>query len=173
MEIEKIEVFRPECNSSFVFVNAIAHLKSDLSHLLPYLNATQTKARYFPKNPYISFLWEDHKVVVEKDQIRINIFEDEKAAQEGVKKMIGLFNEIVDKKDEIIPDNTPYNPPTVMELFKLLPQINSCGKCGHNTCMSFATALASDNAELDSCTEFMGDSQKKENLERLAELLGD
>lgn len=172
MEVERLEVFRPECNSSFTFVNVIAHIDGDLSYLLPYLNATQAKARYYPNNPFISFFWEGHKVVVEKSHVRINFFEDEKAAKAGVKKLIELIGETDAKRDEITPDYTPCNPPPVIELYKLLPRMSSCGRCGFSTCMSFATALATGEAELDLCPESTGDPDMRVNFEGLSELLG-
>ena len=172
MEVERLEIFRPECNTSFGFVNVIAHLDRDLSYILPYLNATQEKAHYRPNHPFLDFVWKYHKVVVEKKQVRISLFEDEVAAREGTKELIDLIREIDDQKGELTPDHTPYDPPTVMEILKLLPKKNSCGKCGYQTCMAFATALASDDAAPDSCTEFENGPQQSENFERLGDLLG-
>ncbi len=172
MKIEKIEVKRPGCNPSFPFVNAIAHLDSDLSHLLPYLNATREKAQYFPKTPYIRFFWEGHRVVIERSQVRVSLFGDDQAAREGAEKLIDLIRGIEAKKNEITPNHTPYDPPTVMNLFKLLPQISACEKCGYQTCMAFAAALAADEADIEACTELSQDPGQNENSIKLKELLG-
>ncbi len=173
MKVNKIEVFRPDCNTSFPFVSAIAHLDSDLSHLLPYLNAIQENVQYFPKHPYIQFMWQGHKVVVEHTQVRVNLFEDDKTANEGAEKVVDLIREIEAKKDKIMPDHSPYNPPSIMDLLKLLPKKSACEKCGYPTCMAFAAALAADEVGLEACAELSQGSGPNENFEKLKELLGD
>ncbi len=170
MKIEKIEITRPDCMTSAQFVNAIVHMDVDLSDLLPYLNATQKEARYYPKHPFINFSWGFHKVVIEANQIRIIPFEDEKAAQEGAKEVVNLLLEIESNKNEIVPDISPYDPPKVLDIYKLLPKLGGCSECGFPTCMAFATALINKEVALEACKEII--DNKKISVVKLKEVLG-
>lgn len=171
MKVEKIEVTRPECYPSAQVVNAKVHIDADLSDLLPYLNATQDKAQYFPKTPYINFIWCGHKVVVENTQVRVYLFEDDTEARKGAEEVIEIIRGIDSRKDEITPDHTPYNLPSVMDILRFLPKKGGCAKCSYPTCTAFAAALATDDADLSACPELCGDSSRSENYENLKELL--
>lgn len=172
MKVKEIKIGRPECNSSFQFVKAIVHMDGDLSDLLPYLNATQQGAHYYPKNPYLDFSWGWHKVVVEGYQVRIVPFEDEVAAREGAMKVVELLSKVESKKDEIVPDHTPYDPPNVMDILKLLPKKGGCAGCGYSTCMAFATALLGGEAFPDACTELRNEPDRDSDFTKLKELIG-
>ncbi len=172
MKVKKIEVTRPECYPSAEVVNAKVHLDADLSDLLPYLNATQDKAQYFPKTPYINFLWCGHKVIVENTEVRVYLFEDDTAAKKSAEEVIELLRAIDSKRDEITPDHTPYDPPSVMDILKFLPKKAGCAKCSYPTCTAFAAALAKDDADLSACSELCGDDSKTKDYDKLKELLG-
>ncbi len=182
MKVKKIEITRPDCMTSAQFVVAIVHMDVDLSNLFPYLNATQQEARYYPKHPFINFLWGWHKVVVEANQIRILPFEDEKAAEEGAKKVVNLLLEIESKKGEIVPDLSPYDPPKVFDIYKLLPKRGGCNECGYTSCMAFAAALINEEAGLEACKELQnisnqdeankGEANQDEVFQKLKEILG-
>lgn len=171
MKINRIEVFRPVCNPFFTIVNVVAHLNKDISALLPYLNATQAKAQYFPKSPYLKFDWQGHRVVVQGSEIRVYNFPDDKDAYKGIEEVVRLIQDIEAKQDEIRPDYTPYDPPKALELFKLMPKKSGCGKCGFTTCMAFAMALSSDETELELCEELVKDKNLKKNHDALKEIL--
>ncbi len=170
MKIIKIDVSRPECAPSAPIVSAVVHLDRDISELLPYLNATQEKPQYFPKHPYLRFKWQGHTIVVEHTQVRVTPFVDDQAAKKGAGEVVDLIREIEVKKDEIVPDYTAYEPPTVMDLLKLLPKKSGCTRCGYPTCMAFATALTAEEVELKACPELA--QGPAENLEKLRELMG-
>ena len=171
MKVKDIKIGRPECNSSFQFVKAIVQMEEDLSYLLPYLNATQENAQYYPKTPHLNFSWGWHRVVVEKDQVRIVPFEDERAAREGAAKVVELLTEVESKRDEIVPDNTPYDPPKVMDVLKLLPRVGGCSECGHPTCMAFANALVAGEAYPDACVELRSSPDRGGDFIKLKELI--
>ncbi len=56
----------------------------------------------------------------------------------------------------------------VMDLYKVLPGLN-CGKCGEETCMSFAMKLLQGNADWKKCTPILEEKHKdkKKQLEKL------
>jgi ArsR family metal-binding transcriptional regulator len=172
MNVKKIEVTRPVCNPSFQIVSAKVHLDTDLSDLLPYLNATQDKAQYFPKTPHLNFVWCGHKVLVEKTEVRVFLFEDDTAAKKGAEEVVELLRGVDSKRNEITPDHTPHDPPSVMDVLKFLPKKAGCAKCGYPTCTAFATALISDDTVLSACTEICENPSESENHEKLRELLG-
>lgn len=171
MNINRIEVFRPECNPSFTIVNGAAYLDEDISDLLPYLNATQAKAQYFPKSPYLKFDWQGHRVVVQGSEVRVYNFPDDRDAYRGVEEVVRLIQDVEAKKEEITPDYAPYNPPKALDLFKLMPKKSSCGKCGFTSCMAFAVALSADETELELCEELVKDENFKKNHDTLKEML--
>ena len=171
MNINNIKVFRPECNPSFTIINGAANLDEDISDLLPYLNATQAKAQYFPKSPYLKFDWQGHRVVVQGSEVRVSNFPDDKDAYKGVEEVVRLIQDVEAKKEEITPDYTPYNPPKALDLFKLMPRKSSCGKCGFPSCMAFAVALSADETELELCEELIKDENYKKNHDTLKEML--
>lgn len=171
MNVKEIKIGRPECNSSSQFVKAIVHMEDDLSGLLPYLNATQENAQYYPKTPHLNFTWEFHRVVVEKDQVRVVPFEDEKAAREGAMKVVELLAEVESRRDEIVPDETPYDPPKVMDVLKLLPRISGCCECGYPTCMAFANALVGGETGPDACVELRSKPDRGGDFTKLKELI--
>jgi ArsR family metal-binding transcriptional regulator len=110
-------------------------------------------------------------VVVEKDQVRIVPFEDERAAREGAMKVVELLTEVESKKDEIVPDSTPYDPPKVMDVLKLLPRVGGCSECGHPTCMAFANALVCGEAYPDACVELRSRPDRSGDYAKLMELV--
>jgi len=172
MKVERIEVPRPECNHTSTLVTARVTVERDLSDLLPFLNATQEQARYYVKGKFLRFAYQGLVVVVEKDQVRICCFEEADQARAGAEAVIAHLAEIEAAKDRITPDSTPYHPPTVMEIFKLLPRISACGRCGHPSCMAFAAALCSGAAQPTACLDLAGDPTRAANYHKLKDLLG-
>ncbi len=65
--------------------------------------------------------------------------------------MLDIINEVDSKKAELEPDHAPYNPPGVMDIFKLLPKRAGCKRCGYETCTAFAAALSRGEAVPDDC----------------------
>ena len=45
------EIFRPECNPTFQSVHCIARLETDISEVLPYLNAVLGGEHVYPGSP--------------------------------------------------------------------------------------------------------------------------
>ena len=172
MNVKKIEVTRPECYPSADIVSAKVHLDVDLSDLLPYLNATQDKAQYFPKTPHLNFVWCGHKVIVENTEVRVFLFEDDTAAKKGAEEVVELLRTIDSKRNEITPDHTPHNPPSVMDILKFLPKKAGCARCGCPTCTAFAALLVSGDADLSACPEICGNPSESDNYGKLRELLG-
>lgn len=151
MEAKEIKPFRPPCDSSSEMVNVRAFLDRDVSDLLPYVKGELENAKYFPKGPYIKFLFQGHPVTIDHDSVAIAGFPDDVSARECAEGVISLLNDIESRKDDITPDTTPYNPPSAMDIYKLLPGKAGCGKCGYPTCMAFAVALTKEETVIEMC----------------------
>lgn len=82
--------------------------------------------------------------------------------------------EIESNKSEIVPDISPYDPPKVLDIYKLLPKRGGCSECGYTSCMAFATALINDLASLEACIELkdISNSNQGKDFQKLKELLG-
>ena len=110
-------------------------------------------------------------MVVKKDQVLVVPFEDEKSAREVAMKVVDLLSEVESKRDEIVPDHTPYDPPKVMDVLKLLPRISGCSECGYPTCMAFANALVGGEAVPNACVELRSRSDRGGDFTKLKELI--
>ncbi|MGA1826579.1 MAG: (Fe-S)-binding protein [bacterium] len=171
MNIEKTEIFRSVCNHSSPFVNAAVHLDVDLSSLLPYLNATQDKTQYYLNIPYLKFNWQGHRVVIEKNSVRIYGFDDDEAARAAAGKVIDAIRKVEAEKESITPDNTPYHPPSAIAVLSLLPKKTGCGQCCYSTCMAFALALLEGDTEIGACKPLFDEPALSDNVKKLECLL--
>lgn len=173
MEIKEINPFRPPCDASSEMVNVKAFLDSDVSGLLPFVKGELDNVKYFPKGPYIKFVFRGRPVTIDHDCIAIAGFGDDESARECVKKVVALLKDIEQRKDSITPDTTPFNPPTVIDVMKLLPKKSGCGKCGYPTCMAFAVALTKEETMPEMCPELSDGPEGGGTAEQLAKLLGE
>jgi ArsR family metal-binding transcriptional regulator len=171
MIVNRIDTVRPECLPASEIVSAKVYLDDDISGLFPYINSVMEKAQYFPKGPFIRFLWEGHPVTAQPGIVVVNIFEDDKAAREGAEKVVEFLQEIELRTSEITLDYSPYDPPKVLDIFKLLPKKTGCGECGHPTCMAFSVELAAGNKKSTECEVLVIDPDYRENLEELQNML--
>ena len=171
MALKEIKVFRPPCDASSEMVNVKAFLDHDLSVLLPYVKGALDNVKYFPKGPFIKFVFQGHPVTVDHDCIAIAGFPDDESARQCAREVLDLLKDIEIRKDSITPDTTPFNPPTVMDVFKLLPRKAGCGKCGYPACMAFAAALTKEETEPEMCPELAVEPGKKP-LASLKTMLG-
>lgn len=151
MEIKEIKVFRPPCNFSTELVNAKVVVDEDLSELLPYVKGAMKEAKYFPKGPFIKFLFKGHPVTIERNCIAVSGFPDDSKARERTTELVRFLQDIEARKKTITPDTTPYKAPTVMEIYKLLLRKSGCDKCGYPSCMAFATALVKEESSPERC----------------------
>lgn len=170
MEIREITAFRPPCDASSEMVNVNAFLDRDVSDLMPYLKGELDSVKYFPKGPYVKFVFQGHPVTIDHDCIAIAGFPDDDSARECAMGVAALLKDIEGRKDSITPDPTPFNAPSVMDVFKLLPKKSGCGKCGYPACMAFAVALTKEETNPEMCPELLA-STGAENYHRLKTML--
>lgn len=130
---------------------AIARLSIDISPALPYLNATLRNGTYLPDAPAFSWREDSHHIGFWPDRIAIDHLESREDAERWIEKLVGMTNDMWEKRDDIQPDNTQRENLQPLELFRLLPKTN-CKECGENTCFNFALKLAAGQIELAKCS---------------------
>jgi len=136
--------------------------------LIPYMNAVVKNGYYDRDLP--TLVWKEgaHKFFIRKNEFGINNLHDRAHAERKVAKLVDQMNDVRERRDAIEPDFTSRKPPTVLEVFKLLPRTN-CKECGLASCMAFAAALAQGDKTLEKCPPLL-ESENRGNLDRLREL---
>ncbi|NOZ87900.1 MAG: hypothetical protein GXP49_16890 [Deltaproteobacteria bacterium] len=172
MNIKESKIFRPACESSSEEVNYNLTIDEDLTDLLPYINREIDNAKYNAKGSFIKFMHNGHKVVLNQNTVSIAKFTDNDEAEKFSSELLLFLDDIRSRKGSIEPDYTTFDPPSVIELLKLLPRKAPCKECGYPACMAFATALRQGEAEPEACTVLAGQPDGEEKLEKIRELLG-
>ena len=152
MLIEKydLEIFTPPCDPGSERHAARARLIVDISEALPYLNATLAGAIYYPEANALTWRKDKHNIAFHAYEIDFSNSEDRSEADQGIKKVVELVNQIWERRAEIVPDATTHQPLTSMAIYKLLPRTN-CRQCGEPTCYTFALKLAAAQKNLVDC----------------------
>ncbi len=128
-------------------------LDADVSQLFPYINAVVNGSVYYDKPDYILFMLENVKCGLYPEMVYAACFEDRDQAIEFIWFLIDFLNDLYDRKGSIEPNYKRYKPPSVLDIYKLLPKTN-CRECGYRTCMAFAGALSKGDTEPEQCPGF-------------------
>jgi len=136
-----IEIFRPECNPNFQSVHCIAHLESDISEVLPYLNTALGGSTYTQDPPSVTFKVHGKLITVHSQQIAINALKDEEEADKILRWLMREINDTWENRAQIKPSFQGISKPQSLEILKLLPR-NNCRQCGQATCMVFSLLVA-------------------------------
>ena len=152
MLIEKydVEVFTPPCEPSAERYAAKARLTTDISEILPYLNATLRGALYFPEAKALTWKKGGHNIAFHDYEIATSNVEDRDGAVKELRGLIDLVNRAWERRAEITPDHTTRQRPTPMAIYKLLPNTN-CKQCSEATCYIFALRLSTAQRRLSEC----------------------
>lgn len=145
-----LEVFTPPCDPGAERYAARALLTSDISAILPYLNATLRGAVYHPTANALTWKKAGHNIAFHAYEIATSNVEDRDGAEKELKGLVDLVNRTWEHRAEITPDTTTRQRPTPMAIFKLLPQTN-CKQCGEPTCYTFALRLSTSQKKLADC----------------------
>jgi ArsR family metal-binding transcriptional regulator len=167
MLIEKydLEVFTPPCEPGAERFSAIARLMTDISPVLPYLNATLRGAVYHHAAKALTWKKAGHNLAFHSYEIATSNVEDRTAAIKELEGVIDLVNQTWERRNEITPDYETHQRPTAMVVFKMLPGTN-CRQCGQPTCWSFALKLVAAQVKPADCPPL----REPAYADRLAEL---
>lgn len=171
MLIEKydVEVFTPPCEPGAERYAARARLTTDISEVLPYLNATLRSAIYHPSANALTWKKGGHNIAFHAYEVATSNAEDREGAEKELRGIIDLVNRTWERRAEIKPDTTTRQRPTPMAIYKLLPNTN-CKQCGEATCYSFALKLAVSQKKLADCPP-LSEPQYAEQLTALQEIV--
>ncbi|HBG74868.1 MAG: hypothetical protein A2X25_07790 [Chloroflexi bacterium GWB2_49_20] len=152
MLIEKydLEVFTPPCDPGAERYAARARLTTDISEIMPYLNATLDGAVYLKGANALTWKKGRHTIAFHPYEIAISNVENRDGAEKELKGLIDLVNRTWERRADITPDTTTRKRPTPMAIYKLLPNTN-CKQCGEQTCYTFALKLAASQKNLAEC----------------------
>ncbi len=145
-----LEVFTPPCEPGAERFAARARLTSDISGVLPYLNATQRGAIYTPSAQALIWKKGGHTIAFHAYEVLTSNAADRQEAEMELRSMIELVNRTWERRAEITPDFKTRQRPTPMAIYQQLPQTN-CKACGSPTCFTFAIRLAAAQVELEAC----------------------
>jgi ArsR family metal-binding transcriptional regulator len=145
-----LEVFTPPCEPGAERFSAIARLATDISEVLPYLNASLRGAVY--KHAAKALTWKKggRNIAFHSHKIAAGNLEDRTEAEWVIQGLIKTVNRTWERRDEITPDYEIRQRPTPMAVYQLLPQ-NNCKECGEPTCFSFALKLAASQKKITDC----------------------
>ena len=167
MLIEKydLEVTSPPCEPGAERWSAFARLITDIGDVLPYLNAAWKGAIYDHANHCLTWRMGGRAVSVRPYEIAVSNLEDREEAATVIERLVGMINRTWERRDEIKPDYEMHRRPTLLEVYKLLPQTN-CKRCGQSTCFIFALKLVTAQARLEDCPPLF-EPQYADRLARL------
>jgi ArsR family metal-binding transcriptional regulator len=149
---------------------AIAHLDVDIREVLPYLNATLSRAIYQPARPSLAWRNKGHNIGFWPDRIAADDLESREHAREVIQSLVDLVNETWERRADIEPDATMHERRQPLELYRLLPRTN-CKRCGEETCFAFSLKLAAGTAEPEGCLPLYEDSDLTGQRDQLEKLL--
>jgi ArsR family metal-binding transcriptional regulator len=165
----ELEVFTPPCDPGAERYAARAHLKVDISEVLPYLNASLRGAVYHPGANALTWKKGGHNIAFHAQEIATSNVEDRTAAEGEIESLVALVNRIWERRSEITPNFITRQRTPPMAIFKLLPGTN-CRKCSEPTCYTFALKLAAAQRKMDDCPP-LSEQQYDQQRTALGEIL--
>lgn len=170
IEDYEIELYEPECvpGARGVIYSAKAHLKEDISQVMPYLNAVLDRPEYSGDYQYILWKEPERSFALRPHELAVSSVLDRRHATELTAKVVAMINDVWEKKEQITPDHERKTRPRTLDIFKVLPGTN-CGDCGLASCMAFAVGFAEGSKCPDDCPTLL-EPGKEDALKRLKEL---
>lgn len=166
-----VDVFTPPCEPGAERYSAVARLMVDISEVLPYLNSTLRGGVFHKAANALTWKKGSHNIAFHAYEIATSNAEDREGAEKELKGLIDLVNRTWERRSEITPDYETHQRPTVMAIYKLLPQTN-CKQCGEQTCYTFALKLAASQMQVSDCSPLF-DQQYIEKLAALQAIVID
>lgn len=136
-----IELSTPACDLTATVYTARISVESDLSEVLPYVNATVEKGEFLPDRPVLVFRERAHKYALRPREISISNVADRDEASEEARAIVEKINAVWENRANLEPSYSTWTRPKALEVFKLLPRTN-CGECAIPTCMAFAVEVS-------------------------------
>jgi ArsR family metal-binding transcriptional regulator len=142
----------------------IANMGPSLGGTLKILEPLFPRGRYSDKiNALILQKGEVITTIYDTGKVTLTMIKNESEAKEALDNLRSTINEAIAKGVAPAPREKVRVEP--MEIYKYLPQTN-CGKCGEQSCYTFAIKLMSGEVSLDKCSP-LKEPEYAINLEQL------
>ena len=128
----------------------------DISEVLPLLNAELDGANYDHKALCLVWKGQRRKYAFRPWEISVAPLEDREEALAMCEEAVDIVNRTWQRRNEIDPDYSRKELPSIMQIYKALPK-NNCGECGYPTCMAYAAAYRSGKAQPADCPYLAGE----------------
>jgi ArsR family metal-binding transcriptional regulator len=125
-------------------------IEGDISEVLPLLNAELDGADYDHKAHCLIWKGPGKEYAFRPGEISIAPLKDREEALAMCEEAVDIVNSVWKRREDIEPDYTRIELPSLMKIYKALPKDN-CGKCGLPTCMAYAAAYRSGKAQAADC----------------------
>jgi ArsR family metal-binding transcriptional regulator len=169
IEDYEIRLVEPGCAPGVGRWGTEISLTSDISAVLPYLNAAVWDNTWYDhKNKILICGEQGQRYAFRPYQIRVARVQDPLDARQIASEIVDKVNSIWQERDRITPRFTEKRLPAVIDIFKLLPKTN-CKQCGYLTCLAYAADLREGAAKLEDCPP-LSKPEYAENRERIANL---
>lgn len=149
VEIAEVRQLLPCIADSSKF-RVIANMAPPLGGTLKVLEPLFSRSRYSDKiNALIIQKGEIITTIYGTGKVTMTMIKNEDEARETLQNLKNTINEAIEKGVAPAPREKVRVEP--MEIYKYLPQTN-CGKCGEQSCYTFAIKLMGGEVTLDKCT---------------------
>ena len=150
-------------------IRVIAEVSGEIYEAFPYLNATMKDCIYNHPAFTLTFKEGEKMITLHAHHITFEKIDDEKEAEEILKRLQNLINGTYENHEKIEPDYSMKQELKPTDIIKLLPETN-CRKCGYLSCLAFAFKLIRKQTEITKCTPlFLEEYEEKRKI--LFELL--
>jgi ArsR family metal-binding transcriptional regulator len=151
----ELDLRSPACAPGADIWSARASLRTDISAVLPYLNARLEGADYDHNAGILIWKNQGHNFAFRSREIKAAPARDREEARVLIDQAVALTNKVWSEREGIEPSYEKRILPSLMQIYRLLPRTN-CGECGSATCMAFAVRLREGDEELHRCIRTTG-----------------
>lgn len=155
-----VELIPPPCIPGADTWSAKAHLKDDITEVLPYLNSVLKRADYMHDTKILLWESEGKKYAFRPLELGAAPADDREEAHSMIENLVDIVNTSWKNREEITPMFEHRKKPTVMDIYRLLPRTN-CKECGYMTCMGYAADLNEGKTVLSKCPNLEKETQEK------------
>lgn len=144
------------CHVGSCTFKARMQVSTDLSAIMPYVNAKAKVVFYDRFEPVIIFKHSGYRVAMRANELAAATVSDVAEGRAALQKIVDFLNGLWDQRDAIVPVDRERKRPPAFTLYKYLPKTN-CGECGEPTCLAFATRLSLADREVADCPRLSGE----------------
>jgi ArsR family metal-binding transcriptional regulator len=150
-------------------IRVVAEVSGEIYEAFPYLNASMKDCIYNHPAFTLTFKEGEKMITLHAHHVTLAKIDDEKEAEEILKRIQDLINEAYENRKKIEPDYSLKQELKPTDIIKLLPETN-CRKCGYLSCLAFAFKLIRKQTKITKCSLLFLE-EYKEKRKILMELL--